>query len=291
MGPDRSMTGRFAPSPTGPLHFGSLLAATASYLDAHAQGQRWLLRIDDLDTPRNVAGAADDIKTVLDAHGLHWDGSAILQSQRMERYQSALQSLFALNLLFYCRCSRRRLKDQAVYPGSCRAQADPIDDSAVRIRVNDTIVDFDDLIQGHQRCELAADTGDFIVRRRDGLIAYQLATAVDDGGSAIDSVVRGIDLLDNTPRQIYLMRLLDLSPPSYAHIPMLTHPDGSKLSKQTAAKPVDALNAQANLVRTFSWLGLQAPTQAERWSCAELLEWGVTHWQLARIPRETSITV
>ncbi len=285
------MTGRFAPSPTGPLHLGSLLAATASYLDAHANHQPWLLRIDDLDAPRSVPGAADAIKAALEAHSLNWDGEVIYQSECTEHYQQALRALTQRGLVFYCRCSRRQLKGHLVYPGTCRAQTSPMTDSAVRIQVNEAIIEFEDLIQGRQHDMLASSIGDFVVRRRDGLIAYQLATAVDDGGYRIDSVVRGSDLLDNTPRQIYLMQLLGLTPPSYAHIPMLTHLDGSKLSKQTFAAPVNVLEAGANLVRTFDWLGLSPPPGAQRWSCADLMRWGVEHWQMARVPRLATITV
>jgi glutamyl-Q tRNA(Asp) synthetase len=285
------MTGRFAPSPTGPLHLGSLLAATASYLDAHATQQRWLLRIDDLDVPRNVAGATDAIKTALDAHGLHWDGSVIHQSERGEHYQQALLALKQLDLTYYCQCSRRQLKDHRVYPGTCRTQTTAIADSAIRVLVNEVRVAFEDLVQGHQNDLLARSTGDFIVRRRDGLIAYQLATAVDDGDSNIDSVVRGADLLDNTARQMYLMQLLGLEPPSYAHIPMLTHPDGSKLSKQTFAAPVDLLSVSSNLTKAFGWLGMSPPADARRWSCAELIGWGVEHWALDKVPRRAAITL
>jgi glutamyl-Q tRNA(Asp) synthetase len=285
------MTGRFAPSPTGPLHLGSLLAATASYLDAHALQQPWLLRIDDLDVPRNVPGAADAIKSALNAHGLHWDGRAIHQSERGEHYELALQSLVQLNLIYYCRCSRRLLRGLPVYPGTCRTHETPRPDSAMRLRVGAAIIEFEDLIQGRQFDRLADTIGDFVVRRRDGLIAYQLATAVDDGASAIDSVVRGSDLLDNTPRQIYLMQLLGLTPPRYAHIPTLTHSDGSKLSKQTFAAPVDVLDASANLARTFDWLGLAPPADAHRWPCAELVDWGVAHWALDKVPRVATITV
>jgi glutamyl-Q tRNA(Asp) synthetase len=283
------MTGRFAPSPTGPLHLGSLLAATASYLDAHSTGQPWLLRIDDLDVPRNVVGAENEIKTALDAHGLHWDGSVIHQSARIDHYRQALQTLTRLELVYYCSCSRRQLKGYAVYPGTCRKQTQPSADSAIRIRVHDAVVEFEDLIQGRQRDLLAESIGDFVVRRRDGLIAYQLATAVDDGARVIDSVVRGADLLDNTARQIYLMQLLGLNPPRYAHIPMLTHPDGSKLSKQTFAAPVDLQNTAANLIRTFEWLGMSPPADAHRWSCAELLGWGVEHWALDNVPRLAAV--
>jgi glutamyl-Q tRNA(Asp) synthetase len=268
-----------------------MLAATASYLDARANHQSWLLRIDDLDVPRNEPGAVDAIKIALDAHHLHWDGAVIYQSQRVERYQQALQSLTQLGLVFYCRCSRRQLKQHPIYPGTCRMQTRSIADAAKRVQVKQALIDFDDRIQGAQHAALAERTGDFVVRRRDGLIAYQLATAVDDGDAIIDSVVRGSDLLDNTPRQIYLMQLLGLTAPRYAHIPTLIRADGSKLSKQTSAAPINVREASANLVRIFCWLGLSPPKQAERWTCRELVNWGTEHWQLANVPRQTSITL
>ena len=225
---------------------GSLLAATASFLDARSQAIPWSLRIDDIDTPRNVPGAADTIITTLAAHGLHWDGTIVWQSQRLELYEAALNTLIASGRTFYCRCSRRLLRGIMVYPGTCRDQRDPAPETALRVEVADAQPEFSDQIQGLQQSLLAQTVGDFIVRRRDGLIAYQLATAVDDGSTEITQVVRGADLLDNTPRQLYLMGLLNLDPPSYAHIPMLVSADGKKLSKQYHAPPVDSARAAEN---------------------------------------------
>ncbi len=267
------------------------MAATASYLDARANRQPWLLRIDDIDPQRTVAGATDAIQRALEDHALHWDGSVILQSQRLEHYRDALQTLTRLGLVFYCICSRRQLQGHRIYPGTCRWRSTPSTDSAVRVRVDDACIEFTDLIQGPQHTQLASSTGDFVVRRRDGLIAYQLATAVDDGEGLIDSVVRGADLLSNTPRQIYLMGLLGLTPPAYAHVPVLVDSDGRKLSKQTFASPLDARQAADNLVRTFTWLGLSPPAEAHRWPCAELVDWGVKAWRLDKVPRVPYVTL
>lgn len=284
------MAGRFAPSSTGPLHLGSLLAATASYLDARASGQPWLLRIDDLDTARNDPGAEDSIKRALEAHGLLWDEKTIFQSDHVDAYQRALTALATRGLTFHCSCARRRLP-AGPYPGTCRHRTDSQQDSAIRIRVTPQPITFEDMIQGRQVERLAETTGDFVVRRRDGIIAYQLATAVDDGDPQIKSVVRGADLLDNTARQIYLMQVLGLSPPHYAHIPVLTHADGSKLSKQTHAQPVDTAHASANLVKVLQWLGQAPPRGLETAPATELLAWGIDHWSMDLVPRRPSLRI
>ncbi len=276
-----SAAGRFAPSPTGPLHFGSLLAATASFLDARQRGERWLLRIDDLDVPRNVPGADDAIRRSLDAHGLHWDGAVIRQSERIERYQSALATLAASGHTFNCTCTRKRLQGLGPYPGYCRDAAHPEGDAAVRVRVDDTIIRFADEVVGEQAEALAESVGDFIIRRRDGLIAYQLATAVDDGQPEITRVVRGLDLLDNTARQIHLMQLLGLSPPTYAHVPMVVHADGQKLSKQTHAAPLDDNRPGDNLRVILPMLGLTPPEALHE--PAELLRWAAAEFSMAAL--------
>ena len=273
--------GRFAPSPTGPLHFGSLLAATASFLDARQQQIRWLVRIDDLDAPRNVPGSVQSILHSLEAHGLCWDGEVVYQSHRLAAYRAALQSLEGQ--LFYCTCSRRRLSDRPLYPGTCRWRRTPCPDAAIRIRVDQAAVRFHDLIAGPQEEIPARTCGDFVVRRRDGLMAYQLATAVDDGRPEITRVVRGGDLLSNTARQIYLMRRLGSTVPTYAHLPVLVGKDGAKLSKQTHAPALDDSKATANLLRIFPCLGLHAPAEAAGWTPGQLLSWAVSRFDLQRI--------
>ncbi len=274
--------GRFAPSPTGPLHLGSLLAATASYLDARSSGATWRLRIDDLDTPRNQPGATALILEALDCHGLHWDGTVQYQSNQIERYQQALDSL--AERCFYCRCSRRALAGQHVYPGNCRGYTQPRADSAIRIRVDATPISFDDLLMGPQVDVLCDSVGDFIIRRRDGLIAYQLATAVDDGSPEITRVVRGRDLLDNTSRQIFLIQLLGGSIPEYAHIPTLTYPNGQKLSKQHGAPGVDNRVAGENLHLVLSTLQMKPPQELSGAAPAEILDWAIEAWQLTNLP-------
>ena len=270
--------GRFAPSPTGPLHLGSLLAATASYLDARHRRERWLLRIDDLDLPRNVPGAEDAILKSLEAHGLNWDGPVIRQSDRLDRYRAALEELQRLGHTFNCTCTRKRLKGLGPYPGFCREARHPGDDAAVRVRVNENPISFVDGVVGPVTEVLSESVGDFIIRRRDGLIAYQLATAVDDGEPEITRVIRGGDLLDNTARQIYLMQLLNLSPPFYAHVPMVVHANGQKLSKQTHAAPLDDGQPAANLKKILPMLGLTPPEDLA--VARELLDWAAAEFSL-----------
>ncbi|NBC23624.1 MAG: tRNA glutamyl-Q(34) synthetase GluQRS [Gammaproteobacteria bacterium] len=278
--------GRFAPSPTGPLHLGSLLAAVASYLDARRAGIAWHVRLDDLDTPRHEAGADRAILLALERHGLHWDGPIVRQSERVAAYYDALDLLQRLGLLFYCRCSRRQLREVTTYPGTCHGHTEARPDSAVRVRVDDAAVEFEDLLQGAQRCLLADSGGDFVVRRRDGLVAYQLATAVDDGAGAITRVVRGRDLLDTTPRQVYLMRQLGLPVPVYAHVPLLLDAAGHKLSKQNHAPPLDLAAPARNLRRVLPVLGLEAPPETA--DCVELLVWAQTRFRLEHVLRDDS---
>jgi len=275
--------GRFAPSPTGPLHLGSLLAATASFLDARHRGDLWHLRIDDLDVHRNVRGAQTAILSSLEAHGLHWDGAVIRQSQRLDRYEAALETLADAGQTYYCTCSRRQLKGLPRYPGYCRSAGHSGEDAALRVRVTDTSIQFDDLIAGPIREVLAETLGDFIVRRRDGIIAYQLATAVDDGQADITRVIRGRDLLDNTARQIHLIQLLGLKPPEYGHVPMLVNESGQKLSKQTFAAPLDDRHPGANLLRILPVLGLTAPADAHGAAPEQLLEWAAGAFSLTAL--------
>jgi len=275
--------GRFAPSPTGPLHQGSLLAAVASYLDARACDIGWWLRIDDLDAPRVVPGSEGAILRTLETHALCWDGPVVRQSEHIGRYQAALGVLSDQGRLFYCTCTRQTLAGQTVYPGTCRHRTTPLAGAAVRIRVDDQPVRFQDLIHGDQTEQLSETCGDFVIRRRDGQIAYQLATAVDDGSEDITRVVRGGDLLDNTARQIFLMQHLGLSVPSYAHLPILVDAAGQKLSKQTYAPAVDDDRPTANLLAVFRHLGLIPPADASRWSPRRLLDWAVPQFDLGRL--------
>jgi glutamyl-Q tRNA(Asp) synthetase len=229
--------GRFAPSPTGPLHFGSLLTALASWCDARAAKGQWLLRIEDVDVVRTQEGAADHIIRTLEHYGLWWDGEIVYQSQRTEHYQAALQQLQQQDDVFWCTCSRSELAQtqSAIYTGHCRAHHQYRSQAAARIRVNERIIDFDDGVFGHISENIAETVGDFVIFRRDGLFAYQLAVVVDDAEQGITHIVRGADLLDNTSRQIYLQQRLNLTTPTYAHIPLVVNDKGEKLSKQTGA--------------------------------------------------------
>jgi glutamyl-Q tRNA(Asp) synthetase len=283
--------GRFAPSPTGPLHLGSLQAATASYLDARSHGLAWLVRFDDLDTPRNQPGAEDVILRALESHGLFWDASITRQSENVAAYEAALAELAALGLLFYCNCSRRSVAKQPAYPGTCRHRQVATAHCAVRVLVDDAVVAFTDIVKGFQQETLALTSGDFIVRRRDGIIAYQLATAVDDGSPDIGRAIRGNDLLGNTGRQIFLMSKLGLQPPRYGHIPVLVNAAGQKLSKQSHAEPLRTDQPEANLRRVLSCLGLPEDEDSTGCSPRELLERASESWSLARLPDTDTIEI
>jgi glutamyl-Q tRNA(Asp) synthetase len=245
------MTGRFAPSPTGPLHLGSLVAAVASWLLARRDGGRWLVRIEDIDTPRVVPGSADEILKALERYGLTWDGEVVWQSRRTGLYEEALRQLRERGLVYDCACSRADLQRAAsaplgaepVYPGTCRNGL-PAGKAAraIRFRAPGDVIGFDDLIAGHVEEHVGARTGDFVVRRADGLFAYQLAVVVDDEEQSITQVVRGADLLTSTPRQIALQRALGYRTPSYAHVPLVVSPDGTKLGKRDGALALPGLD-------------------------------------------------
>jgi glutamyl-Q tRNA(Asp) synthetase len=246
-------TGRFAPSPTGSLHLGSLAAAVASWLFARAADGRWLVRIEDIDTPRVVPGSAEELLATLERYGLAWDGEVEWQSRRTARYEEALERLRAADLVYDCACSRADLQRaasaplgaEAVYPGTCRNGL-PAGKTAraIRFRAPDDVIAFDDLLRGRIEENVARRTGDFVVRRADGLFAYQLAVVVDDAEQGVTQVVRGVDLLDSTARQIALQRALGYATPEYAHIALVTNPDGSKLGKRDGALPLPTLDEQ-----------------------------------------------
>jgi len=289
--------GRFAPSPTGPLHFGSIVAALGSYLDARANAGEWRVRIDDLDPPRVMRGAADDILATLDACGLEWDGRVVYQGTRGEAYHHALHALRDGGLLYACACSRREIADSGVagiegfvYPGTCR-EGVPAGRAARawRIRAGEAPISFDDAVQGRIEQSLATAVGDFVLYRADHVYAYHLAAALDDAGQGITHVVRGADLLDSTPRQIYLQRLFGFPTPRYAHLPVAVNERGEKLSKQTYAAPVDRGNPGHALVEALRFLGQDPPATLARATPREILGWGVAHWRLAAVPRVRSL--
>ena len=258
--------GRFAPSPTGPLHFGSLVAAVASYLQARTHRGRWLLRIEDIDPPREQAGADEIIVRTLEHYGFEWDGDIILQSASAAAHAQALQQLVDLGHAYPCGCSRRQLADVPrgplgpIYPGTCRNGCE-MTETAIRVRTDDQTIEFDDCLQGNYAQCLESESGDFVIRRRDGLIAYQLAVVVDDELEGITEVVRGIDLIDSTPRQIWLQRLLGYATPRYVHVPVVTHENGDKLSKLTGAPGIPWDNAPAVLVSALRALQQSPPNE------------------------------
>lgn len=293
--------GRFAPSPTGPLHFGSLVAAVGSYLDARTQGGEWLVRMEDVDTSRNVPGAAESILKTLEAFGFEWDGPVLFQSSRFEAYTEALEQLKRAGQSYGCACSRKEIADSATlpavdgglaYPGTCRAGLPPGREArAWRLRVSDEEIAFADRVQGRVAQHLESDVGDFVLRRADGLFAYQLAVAVDDDFQAISNIVRGADLLASTPRQIWLQRCLGFSTPIYAHLPVAANAAGEKLSKQTLARPLLSEIAAAELVRALDFLGQAVPAELARATVAEVWAWALENWSFAAIPRAPAIIV
>lgn len=274
------LTGRFAPSPTGPLHAGSLLAALASYCEARAAGGRWLVRIEDLDPPREMPGASDLILRQLEACGFEWDGEVRFQSTRHAAYDAALQQLQEQHDLFWCRCSRAELArlPSLAYPGTCRGFTSPRADAAIRLRVDDSPVQFRDGLFGDQQEDVRQSIGDFVLKRRDGLYAYQLAVVVDDADQGISQVVRGADLLDNTARQIVLQRRLGLPTPDYVHLPLVVHPDGSKLSKQTFAPALSLADTSPLLLRALHQLNQSPPAGLADEPPSTILGWAVQHW-------------
>jgi len=287
--------GRFAPSPTGPLHFGSLVAAIASFCDARAAGGQWLVRIEDVDVPRSRPGAESAILAALERYGLAWDGEVMRQSERTERYAAALDRLRGNGDVYECACSRRELESvaigpggESVYPGTCR-NGIPADrrerpQRALRVCVGSARIEYRDRLQGPQAQDLARDVGDFVVRRADGLHAYQLAVVVDDALQEITHVVRGADLLASTARQIFLQRLLGYPPPSYLHVPIAVNGAGEKLAKQTGAAPLPE-DPLPTLIAAWRFLGQRVPDGSEAPdSTGDFWPWAIATWNPARLP-------
>jgi glutamyl-Q tRNA(Asp) synthetase len=270
--------GRFAPSPTGLLHFGSLVAALASYVVARAHHGRWYVRIENIDPPREVSGAADAILHALEAYGLWWDGAVVYQLEHQAMFESALSRLFAANQAYYCTCTRSQLQSFSVYPGFCRDTYQS--DGAVRLRVEPGEVVIRDRYVGEQRWD-RKHIGDFVIRRRDGLFAYQLAVVLDDAALGVTEVVRGRDLLDETPKQIVLQQMLGLPTPEYAHIPLVVNETGQKLSKQNLAPALGLSEAEIveNLWQAFRVLGLVLPHEERCLPVRELLTLGVAEYR------------
>jgi glutamyl-Q tRNA(Asp) synthetase len=282
--------GRFAPSPTGPLHFGSLVAATASFLDARAGGGRWLVRMEDLDPPREKPGAADAILRTLEDFGFEWDEDILYQSSRLEAYAAAVADLASAEAAYACTCSRREIASAArpgldgpVYPGTCRAAGRSLSvHAAIRVVTGDRVVAFADRVQGRHAQRIGRDIGDFVIRRADGLFAYQLAVVMDDAHQGITHVVRGADLLLSTPRQIYLQELIGAHTPAYAHVPVVLDAGGNKLSKRDAAHPVDSADPVPALSRALAFLGQHVP---ESGNLRDFWSEALANWDLSRIGR------
>lgn len=285
--------GRFAPSPTGPLHMGSLVAAVGSYLRARSVSGVWLLRIEDLDPPREVPGAADQIRRSLHAHGLFEDRTVLYQSDRPEAYDAALQQLADQRLVYPCSCSRKHIEKTAVqgvygliYPGTClKTPASHESACAWRVKTdNAPLTTVTDLRCGSSRSMLSAELGDFVVKRADGFFAYQLAVVVDDAAQGVTEVVRGEDLLDNTLRQRYLQKLLRLPTPDYLHLPLVYGVDGQKLSKQTFAPALENHSASNNMAAALSHLGLSFPDDLQGAAVSEQLNWAQRSFSPALLP-------
>ncbi len=293
----RTYRGRFAPTPSGPLHLGSLLTALASWLEARSGGGDWLLRIDDLDRLRCVPGATEQILRQLEDHGLYWDGAPRYQSRHIAEYADARQQLQASAKLYGCNCTRARLQVESrtgiagrIYSGRCRDQALPLTGNAQRLRVDSDPVTLDDRWQGRQERDPASDLGDFVIWRRDDIPGYALACVVDDLAMNISHVVRGADLLDASLQQMVLMRQLGAPAPHYAHLPVIAGGDGRKLSKQNHATPLDADSGVANLVRCLRWLG-QDPLPQGVLKPEDILEFAVANWMPDKVPKVSSIAV
>jgi glutamyl-Q tRNA(Asp) synthetase len=292
-----SYVGRFAPSPTGPLHFGSLVAALGSCLEARALGGRWLLRMEDVDEPRCSQQAADEILRTLEACGFEWDGTVMVQSARKEHYREVLEQLKREKLVYPCACTRKELADSvlapdgaAIYPGTCRNGLPPGKQArAWRLRVADSLLCFDDAVQGRLCQELAREVGDFVLQRADGFFAYQLAVVVDDADQGVTHVVRGVESSRSAPRQIFLQRCLGLPTPAYAHLPVAVNEAGEKLSKQTLAQAIDDSDPVPALLAAMRFLGQAVPPDMWRVTTADFWAWAKTAWRLDRVPRCRSL--
>lgn len=295
------VVGRFAPSPTGPLHLGSLVAAVGSYLMAKRQGGDWLLRMDDLDLPRVVPGVAEDMLRTLETLGFEWDGEVLYQSRRSEFYRAAVEKLVHQGLAYPCGCTRAEIariasaphEEGLVYPGICREGLKPGKvERALRVKVGDEVISFSDSVMGDYRQELMRDCGDFVIQRADGPYAYHMAVVVDDALSGVNQVVRGADLVSSTPRQIHLQRLLGYQSPEYGHLPLVTGPAGSKLSKRDHAVSLAAAGELARqggmlLLGALRFLGQIPPAQLIGASPRDILAWGKSNFDLSAVPNNS----
>jgi len=287
--PPSTYLGRFAPSPTGPLHLGSLVAAVGSFLDARHQGGRWLVRMEDLDRERLIPGCADAMLRTLEAHGLTWDGAVEYQSARTAHYADALARLTERGLTFECSCTRRE-RIEGGYPGTCRNRPGRSGPTATRFRVDDAAVEFEDRVQG--RCGFSLrERGDVVVRRRDGAFAYQLAVVVDDARQGVTDVVRGADLLDNTPWQMALQQALGLPRPRYAHLPLVVEGQQGKLSKSRRSLALDSHQAGSQLHQALTLLCQAPPPKLKLEPPAVILAWASAYWSIDRFRGVKEVTL
>ncbi|CAM4064255.1 tRNA glutamyl-Q(34) synthetase GluQRS [Vibrio neonatus] len=283
--------GRFAPSPSGPLHFGSLVAALGSYFQAKSQGGDWLVRMEDLDPPREMPGAAKLILETLEAYHLYWDGEVVYQSHRHSLYQQQIEQWLSKQQAYYCQCTRKQIKAAGnYYQGQCRDKNLTADNCSIRIKIDAPVTEFVDLKQGKIDIPAAIAAEDFIIKRRDGLFAYNLAVVIDDIEQGVTEVVRGADLIEPTGRQISLYQLLDAKPVQYLHLPLAVTENGAKLSKQNHAQGISLSNPIPTLICAMRFLGFTLPKQIETADIDEILAWGVKHWHLEQLPKETQVT-
>lgn len=281
--------GRFAPSPSGDLHFGSLIAALGSYLHAHAQSGQWRVRIDDLDPPREVPGSADRILATLERYGLEWDGEIVWQSKRHSAYRAALDWLQQKNASYYCNCTRQRVAQLGgSYDSYCKDRHIDSKNAAIRLRQTHPVYSFIDQLQGEQRVASSLAEEDFIIHRRDGLFAYNLAVVVDDHFQGVNHIVRGADLIEPTVRQISLYQHFGFAVPGYFHLPLVCHSNGNKLSKQNHAPALPAGDPRPVLVQALDFLGQSLPENWRDLSLALLLQWAVAHWLPKNIPQQST---
>ena len=289
--------GRFAPSPTGALHFGSLIAAVGSYLEAKSHNGEWLVRIENLDKPREIPAASHEIFRALEILGMEWDHEVIYQDQRIDSYENILTILNKRGLTYSCTCTRKEIADSSItgisgqiYAGTCRNNVQNKDrPGAVRIKTDNNIIEFEDSLHGLISQRLESETGDFILRRSDGIYAYQLAVVADDATQGITNVVRGADLLDSTPRQIYLQKLLGYSTPTYMHLPVAVNNQGEKLSKQTKAALLDISNPVKQLVEAVNFLGQESPIELLGNSVSSFWKWAIENWHPEKIHKKRTI--
>ncbi|UJF19643.1 tRNA glutamyl-Q(34) synthetase GluQRS [Vibrio sp. SS-MA-C1-2] len=286
-----SYIGRFAPSPSGALHFGSLVAALGSYLQAKANNGLWLVRMEDLDPPREQPGAAADILSTLEKFGLHWDKTVVYQSQRHDLYQHYIDQWLASGEAYYCQCTRKQIKVfDGYYPGTCRDKQLSTKDTAIRIKVKQPELSFNDLHYGRVAIPSRLAEEDFIIRRRDGLYAYNLAVVIDDIEQGVTEVVRGADLIEPTGRQITLYKILEHQPVNYLHLPLAVNSEGNKLSKQNHAPAISEHDPVEMLILALQFLGLSPPMELRYQTTEATLNWAVHHWDISQLPNSTEVT-